>query len=120
VLTPLITRVNAIRRRHRCFDELSNVRFHPTNYTNLLAYSKHTSDYRDVVLTVVNLDPVAVQDDVVWVDLGALQIPWDHPFEAHDELSGVTYTWQGGDQYVRLDPANQPAHVLHLRPLRGS
>jgi starch synthase (maltosyl-transferring) len=120
VLTPLITRVNAIRRRHRCFDELSNIRFHHTNNADLLAYSKHTPDFRDVVLTIVNLDAVYPQEDTIWVDLGALQIPWDHPFEAHDELSGVTYTWRGGDQYVRLDPAQQPAHVLHLRPLRSA
>ena len=35
--------------------------------------------------------------------------------EAHDELSGKTFTWQGHTPYVRLDPANAPGHVLSLR-----
>ena len=117
VLTPFITRVNAIRRKHRAFDDWRNIRFHHTNNPALLAYSKHTPDRRDVVLVVVNLDPHQVQEDTLFVDLGALGIPWDHPFEAHDEISGVTYTWQGPHPYVRLDPANQVGHVLHLRPL---
>jgi len=30
-------------------------------------------------------------------------------------MSGATYVWQGPESYVRLDPADQPAHVLHLR-----
>ena len=65
-----------------------------------------------------NLDPVNIQEDTLWIDLGSLQIPWDHPFEAHDELTGATYVWHGPSPYVRLDPAVQVGHVLHLRPLR--
>jgi starch synthase (maltosyl-transferring) len=52
----------------------------------------------------------------VWLDLERLGIPPEVPFEAYDELTGTSYVWRGPENYVRLDPALQPAHVLHLRP----
>ena len=32
----------------------------------------------------------------------------------HDELTGETYVW-GKDNYVRLDPFVEPAHVFTVR-----
>ncbi|HEX2041982.1 MAG TPA: alpha-1,4-glucan--maltose-1-phosphate maltosyltransferase [Acidimicrobiales bacterium] len=115
-IAPLVSRVNELRRRHPAFSELRNIRFHQSLNDNILAWSKHTDDRSDVVLVVVNLDPHAAHEDTLTLDLGFLGLPWDLPFEAHDELTGVTYTWQGAHPYVRLDPVLQPAHVLHLRP----
>jgi starch synthase (maltosyl-transferring) len=65
---------------------------------------------------VVNLDPFHPQEDVLGLDLGRLGLPAEGPYEAHDELTGATFTWDGPRPYVRLDPAVEPAHVLHLRP----
>jgi len=54
---------------------------------------------------------------VLGLDLAALGLPLDAPFEAHDELSDTTYVWSGSNPYVRLDPEVAPAHVLHLRAI---
>jgi starch synthase (maltosyl-transferring) len=113
-LAPFIAAVNAIRRRHRSLDWLRNITFHHSANPALLAYSKHTEDRSDVVLVVVNLDPEHVQETTLWVDLGALGLPWDQPYRADDELSGLSFTWVGAEPYVRLDPAETPAHILHL------
>jgi starch synthase (maltosyl-transferring) len=67
------------------------------------------------MLVVVNLDPFAVHEDTLWVDLERLGIPLDTPYEAHDELTGETFVWSGPSPYVRLPPES-PAHILHLRP----
>jgi starch synthase (maltosyl-transferring) len=115
-LVPYVARINDARRRHPALGELSNVHFEHTNNDALLAYSKCSRDGGDVMLVVVNLDPFHVQEDTMWADLGALGLPWDTPYEAHDELTGVTYVWEGPSPYVRLSP-DQPAHLLHLRPL---
>jgi starch synthase (maltosyl-transferring) len=96
---------------------LRNILFHHSNNDEILAYSKHTDDLSDVVLTVVNLDPHNPQADTLWLDLDTLGLPADAPFQAHDELTGETYTWEGQGPYVFLHPARQPAHILHLRPL---
>lgn len=114
-LAPFISQVNGVRRRHRAFDWLRNVTFQPSANPAVLAYSKHTEDRSDVMLVVVNLDPHSISETTLWIDLGALGLPWDQPFEAHDELSGHTFTWTGPEPYVRLDPAETPAHILHLR-----
>ncbi|MGI8775861.1 MAG: alpha-1,4-glucan--maltose-1-phosphate maltosyltransferase [Acidimicrobiales bacterium] len=114
-LAPLVTRLNHIRRAHPCLAQLPNVAVHPTNSGDLLAWSRWTDDRSDVVLVVVNLDPYAPHDDTLSIDLELLDLPWDAPFEAYDELTGTTYTWHGPHPYIRLDPAVQPAHVLVLR-----
>jgi starch synthase (maltosyl-transferring) len=111
-----VRRVNEIRRAHPAFGELSNVHFEHSNNDQILAYSKRSHDGSDVVLVVVNVDPFNVHEDTLWIDLERLGLPTDAPFEAHDELSGTTYVWEGPSPYVRLAP-EEPAHVLHLHRL---
>jgi starch synthase (maltosyl-transferring) len=114
-LAPFVSLVNGIRRRHRAFDWLPNITFQHSANAGVLAYSRHTDDRSDVMLVVVNLDPHSTAETTLWIDLGSLGLPWDQPFEAHDELTGQTFTWTGPEPYVRLDPRDTPAHILHLR-----
>ena len=116
-LTPFIRRVNHIRRQHPALGTLRNIRFHHSSKDTMLVYSRHSDDGDDVVLCVVNLDPDSLQEDTLTLDLGVLGLSYDEAFEAHDELSGTTFMWQGANPYVRLDPTEQPGHVLHLRRL---
>jgi starch synthase (maltosyl-transferring) len=117
-LTPLIGRVNQLRHDHPALATLRNTHFHQSSKDALLVYSRLSDDGDDIVLCVVNLDPDHVQEDTLTLDLGALGLPYDEAYEAHDELTGATFTWQGAHPYVRLDPADQPGHVLHLRATR--
>jgi starch synthase (maltosyl-transferring) len=116
-LSRYIAGINEIRRRHAAFARLRNVRFHGSSNDSLLCWSKASEDGSDVVLVVVNLDPWSAQDGTLDLDLGALGVPWAAPFEAYDELTGQSFTWQGAHPYVRLDPFEEVAHVLHVRPL---
>jgi starch synthase (maltosyl-transferring) len=116
-LGPWIGLVNEIRRRHPALQRLRNIHFHDSNNEHLIAYSKHTDDFADIVLTVVSLDPHNAQEGNITLDLALLGLPLDQPFEAYDELTGQSFVWQGAWQYVRLDP-HQAAHILHLRPAR--
>ena len=121
-LAPFVTQLNDIRRRHPAFSELRNIRFHLSDYDGILAWSKTApskggQDFADVMLMVVNLDPIAFHETMVHLDLVSLGLPVDGPYRAYDELTGATYIWYGPDQYVVLDPALQPGHVFHLTPL---
>jgi starch synthase (maltosyl-transferring) len=116
-LGPWIGLVNEIRRRHPALQRLRNIHFHDSTNPSLIAYSKHTDDRSDIVVCVVNLDPWTTQEGNITLDLGLLGLPWDQPFDAYDELTGQSFSWQGAWQYVRLDP-HQAAHVLHLRAPR--
>jgi starch synthase (maltosyl-transferring) len=109
--------INEIRRRHPALQRLRNIEFHDTTNPNIIAFSKSSEDGTDVVLTIVNLDPWATQECTLDLDLPALGLPFDRPYEAYDELTNQSFTWQGAEPYVRLDPYHEVAHVLHLRPL---
>jgi starch synthase (maltosyl-transferring) len=110
-----VTRLNAIRRAHPAFTELRTIRFHDSGQDMFVAFSKTTPDGRDPVLVIVNLDPHDWQETTLSLDLGALGLPSDSDYEAHDELGGQTFTWNGPNPYVRLDPSVAVAHVLSLR-----
>jgi len=115
-LAPYITRLNEIRHRHReAIALLPALRIQEIKNDSMLCVSRVNQARDDVLLVVVNLDPYHSQEGTIWLDLEGLGIPADIPFEAHDELTGITYIWQGPESYVRLDPAQQSAHVLHLR-----
>jgi starch synthase (maltosyl-transferring) len=112
-LAPLITRLNAIRRAHPALHWLRNVRFHRCDQPGLLCFSKRVAD--DTVLVVVNLDPHQPREATVWLDTAALGAADASTFTVTDELSGQSYQW-GRANYVRLDPAFQPAHIFAVAP----
>ncbi|MEU8517009.1 maltotransferase domain-containing protein [Kitasatospora sp. NPDC048722] len=112
-LAPLITTLNRIRERHPALHHLRNLRFHECDNEQILCFSKRRGD--DTVLVVVNLDPRRPQEGTVSLDLPALGLTEGDSFDVHDELGGATYRW-GRDDYVRLDPRHQVAHVLAVHP----
>ncbi|WUU18381.1 alpha-1,4-glucan--maltose-1-phosphate maltosyltransferase [Streptomyces sp. NBC_00663] len=112
-ITPLITRLNNIRRRHPALQRLRNIRFHTTDNDAVLAYSKRTGS--DTVLVIANLDPHHTQEATVSLDMPQLGLDGNASMSVHDELTGETYRW-GRSNYVRLEPGRSPAHVLHVQP----
>ena len=38
----------------------------------------------------------------------------DEAYTVTDLLTGARYTWRGARNYVRLDPAQQPGHLLRV------
>ncbi|MGI8492883.1 MAG: maltotransferase domain-containing protein [Acidimicrobiales bacterium] len=118
-LAPLIGAVNASRRRHPAFSRLRQLRFHPSDNPEVIAYSKTSDDGRDVVLVVVTLDPYQAAESTLHLDLDLLGLPRDRPYKVLDELSGAEFTWQGPDVFVRLEPWSRVAHLLDLHPREG-
>jgi starch synthase (maltosyl-transferring) len=116
-LAPLISTINAARRDHLALQSNERLLFHEINSDWLLAYSKRSADGSDVILVVVNMDYHATRAGTLVLDLEALGLPADAPFEAHDLLDGATYTWRGARNWVSLDPEIRAAHLLWLKPL---
>ncbi|MGW0712183.1 maltotransferase domain-containing protein [Streptomyces sp. NPDC002643] len=110
-ITPLITRLNAIRRSHPALRRLRNLRFHHTDNDAVMAYSKRAGS--DAMLMVVNLDPHHAQEATVRLDMAELGLGVDENVPVHDLLTGETYRW-GRTNYVRLDPGRAPAHLFHV------
>jgi starch synthase (maltosyl-transferring) len=109
-----VARLNQVRRAHPALHWLRNLRFHLVDSPEVIAWSKRLGD--DVVLVVCNLDPHDAHETMVHLWLPALGLDWEvGPFEVHDELTGESWTWHGPSNFVRLDPAAEVAHVLHVR-----
>jgi starch synthase (maltosyl-transferring) len=109
---PLLTavaRLNEIRREHPALQRLENVVFLPVENDALLAYAKQDAD--ETLIAVVNTDPHNVQEGVVIVpeELGLAPA-----FKAEDllDVDAKAYRWRLGRNYVRLDPAERPGHLL--------
>ena len=81
----------------------------------LLAYTKQSEDGGNLLLVVVNLDPVNMQHGWVTLPLADLGLPADAPYQVDDLLDGARYAWSGAANYVRLDPRERPAHVFKVR-----
>ncbi|UNZ17236.1 alpha-1,4-glucan--maltose-1-phosphate maltosyltransferase [Streptomyces sp. 891-h] len=129
-ITPLITTLNRLRRRHPALQQLQDLHFHHADNDSILVYSKHATPpgsgtAPDTVLVVVNLDPHHTHEATVSLDmtrlasgLSAAQLSGAESFPVRDELTGETYHW-GRDNYVRLTPGGESpaaAHILTLRP----
>ena len=114
-LSELIAALNRSRRQHPALQGAAPPVFHPVGNDALIAYSKATPDRSSVVLVVVNLDPHNAQWGWVDLPLAQLCLPEYDPYPVEDLLTGSRYTWNGPRNYVRLDPAILPAHILALR-----
>ncbi len=116
-LVGLVSIVNAWRRAHPALQRLDGLHFHGSDNEAFIVYSRRWG--QDVVLCVVNLDPHQAQAATLALDLAALGLAPDQPYLAQDCLSGQTFRWEGPAPWVRLDPADQPAHLCHIRPGSG-
>ena len=111
-LAPYLTLLNDVRRRHPALRLLRNLVVHRSDDDHVLVFSKHHGE--DRVIVVINLDPHAVRETTVHLDLPALGLEWGETFVVHDEITGNDWTW-GEHDYVRLDPYHEPAHILTVR-----
>jgi starch synthase (maltosyl-transferring) len=114
-LAELIGLVNAIRRAHPALQRDRGLRFHQTDNREIICYSKRSRDGADVVLMVVNLDPVNMQHGFIRLPVADWGLGPDSTVEVVDLLSNEHYYWRGEWNYVRLDPDTRSAHILHVQ-----
>jgi len=114
-LKEFIARINRIRRDNPALHADDSLRFHETDNPLLICYSKATRDMSNVVVMVVNLDPIHLQSGWVTLDLSSLRISEERTFQAHDLITDSRHVWQGPNNYVELAPQSSPAHVFRLR-----
>jgi len=103
-LLPLVRRLNEIRRAEPALQRFENLRWVETQNEQLLGYAKG----RDLFV-VVNLDPFEPREGIVTVPPETGLPP---EFEVTDLLTGASYRWRLGRNYVGLPPGG--AHVLKV------
>jgi starch synthase (maltosyl-transferring) len=108
-LLPMIRRLNEIRHENPALQVLSNVHFLETYNEALIAYAKQSPG--NCLLIVVNLDPHNAQEGVAVVP-AHLGLP--PVFTVEDQFTGDHFDWRIGENYVRLEPGGNQAHVLRV------
>jgi starch synthase (maltosyl-transferring) len=111
----LIARINRIRRENAALQSDAGLHFCGIDNDQLIAYLKIDAASGNAILTVVNLDPHQPQSGWVDLDVDALKLDAEQPYQVHDLLSDQRYLWRGRRNYVMLDPHRAPAHVFRLR-----
>ncbi|MFD0483651.1 alpha-1,4-glucan--maltose-1-phosphate maltosyltransferase [Kineococcus sp. GCM10028916] len=116
-LAPYLKKLNQARAAHPALQQLRGTVFHATDDENVLCFSRRRVEAdgtEDLVLVVVNLDPHAVRETNVHLDMAAIGREWWERFTVRDELTGAEFEW-GEHDFVRLNPYEEPAHVFHVR-----
>lgn len=110
----VITLINKIRKVNPALQTTWNIAFGETDNPALLCYVKWSSNFKNKILVVVNLDPYNTQAGWVKVPLWQLQMPQDQQYQVHDLLSEHKYTWTSEWNYVELRPHEMPVHVFRI------
>jgi starch synthase (maltosyl-transferring) len=113
-LDTTIRRINLIRQENPALQRADNLTFHHSENDQILFYRKSMPDRSNDLLILVNLDPTRAHDAMVHVPLDALGLSPDAVYPVTELLTGARFRWRGARNYVRLDPAQEPAHVLRL------
>jgi starch synthase (maltosyl-transferring) len=114
-LKEFIARINRIRRENSALQRDDNLRFHATDNSEVICYSKATNDLSDIVIVLCNLDPFHKQTGWIDLDLASLGLDAQRTFQAHDLLSDGRFLWRGPRNYFELTPESLPAHVMKVR-----
>lgn len=108
-----IGRVNAIRRDNPALQQFLNLQFLGTDSDQILFFSKSTPDKENVILVAVNLDPSQAHYCTALVPPEVAGVRPGQSYRVTDLLTGARYVWSDRN-YVRLDPALEPAHILRV------
>jgi len=110
----LIQKINHIRASNQALQSYDNLEFYESHNENILCYGKRTTDNSNIILVIVNLDPFHAQEDTIQLSLDKLGINNWETYTVTDLLNGQSYEWKGQNNYVRLDPSHQVAHIFKL------
>ncbi len=114
-ITPLITKLNHIRKANPALHEYHNLEFYQADNDRVLFYGKSTPDLANIILVVVNLDPFQKQHSFVHVPVERLGLKADETYQMHDLLTDKRFLWRGAKNYVEFNPHGTMVHVFRLR-----
>jgi starch synthase (maltosyl-transferring) len=114
-ITDYVGKINAIRRNNPALHENDNLRFYSADDDNILCYGKMTPDKSNIILAAVNLDPFHAHETWIHFPIADFGITGDEQYRVDELLTGESYFWTGGSQWMRLDPLEEPARMFSVR-----
>lgn len=123
-IAPYLGRLNRIRSEHPALRQLRNLEVHASDDEAILVYSKYLagrftrSGKSDAIIVVANVDPYAVRETTVHLDLAKFGLGSEAEFEVTDLITKQRFAWTS-DNYVRLDAFVEPVHILRVEFPKG-
>ena len=118
-IAPYITKLNQIRAENPALWQLRNLFTHWSDDSSIFVFSKHLSarhspdGQSNTIIVVANVDPHAVRETTVHLNLEALEMAPGARFEVEDLITSNKFEW-GSDNFVRLDAFAEPVHILKV------
>lgn len=110
-----IAKINRIRNENPALHETRNLRILKSDNDNVFFYGKWTTDLSNIVMVAVNINPKSSEASNVHVPISELGISAESTYAVTDLITGNEFRWRGEVNFVKLDPNEEPAHVLVLR-----
>ncbi len=114
-LADFIAVLNCARRDNPALQSDAGLHFLRIDNEQLIAYAKVSAERSNIVVCVVNLDPHHTQSGWLEIDPDAFGLEPQQAYQMHDLITGAHFLWSGARNYVSLDPARCPVHVMQLR-----
>jgi starch synthase (maltosyl-transferring) len=113
-LKNIISAVNKIRCENEALQETNNIEFCNIDNENLVAFFKIDQAKKNMILTIVSLDPYYKQAGWVQVPLHHLNIIEGVRFKVKDLVAETSYTWDKEWNYVELSNNGLPFHIFKI------
>lgn len=105
-----IARLNAIRNENPALQQPRNLTLLRADNDQIIFYGRWTDNKDNVILVAVNLDPFNVHESTVYVPIRDVGL--SASYSVRDLLTGERYVWNREENYVKLDPMKEPAHIF--------
>ncbi len=109
-----IYRLNKIRRENAALKEYANIEFIPSDNDSIIAYYKWNKDLSNIIICVVNLDPVHTQSSKIHLQIEQMGLNPGESYTVVDLINDESYQWRDSSNFVSLDPNTKPVHVFRL------
>ncbi|MDB5649783.1 MAG: alpha,4-glucan:maltose-phosphate maltosyltransferase, partial [Hyphomicrobiales bacterium] len=111
-----IRALNRIRRTNAALQDFRG--FLPLLSTNdqVLVYARHTPEWDNCIIVLVNLDPYNRQATQYEIPLWKFELPDWAAIEAEDLLNGNRFTLHGKTHTIAIEPALGPVAIWKLLP----
>jgi len=107
-----ISKINRIRSENEALHCNSSLRLLKSDSDQIMFYGKWMEDLSNILLVAVNLDPHQPHDAIVSVPVDDLHLKGS--YVVRDLITDTSFVWNGERNYVRLDPNQEPAHILKI------
>jgi len=109
-----ISKINKIRRGNSALQFYDNLKFYPSTDGSIISYGKISPEGENIILIVVNLDPLNTRETRITIPLNEFKIPSGEVYTVRELITGRVYNWKQDENYIQLNPKKEPAYIFKI------